>query len=96
MPSRAPRYLASALAAALFAGTLAMPAAAPAATAPEVKAAVARTCSANGTQTLYNFYSDATYTTIVGHAHLDCDGIYTVTSGYQTNYVRTKTFLCPV
>lgn len=90
------RSLASVLAGALFAGTLALPASAPAATAPEMKVPAARTCSSQTTQTLYNFYSNSTYTTIVGRAHLDCDGVYTVTEGYETPYVRTKTFECPI
>lgn len=67
-----------------------------AASAPAVPSVLtAGTCSAQATITIYTYYSNSSYTTIVGTAERDCDGVYTLTSGYTTIYVKTKTIACP-
>lgn len=85
------RHLAAGVTAALLAGSFTVPASAPAATAP----IPAATRCANPSHTIYSFYSSSTYATKVGQATLDCDGVYTIDYGYQTDYVREKTLACP-
>jgi hypothetical protein len=43
----------------------------------------------------YWYYSDAGMTTVVGHAERDCDGVYTLLSGYATSYSKTYYLFCP-
>jgi hypothetical protein len=38
----------------------------------------------------HTFYSNATYTQVVGYAFGYCDGDYIVWSGYETDYYRYK------
>jgi hypothetical protein len=86
--------LAAALATALLAGTAPAPAsAASVATAGSLPAA--RTCSALATATIYTYYSDMGYSTVVGYGELDCDGNFSMLSGYHTQWFRTKTAACP-
>lgn len=83
--------LAAALASALLAGTASV---ASAASVPAPVTSASR-CSENTTFTIYTYYSDGSYTTVVGWGELDCDGNFNMHSGYQTPWFRTKTGPCP-
>lgn len=42
------------------------------------------------------FYSDATYSVLVGRAYATCDGDYVITEGYATSYsIITYKTTCP-
>jgi hypothetical protein len=74
-----------ALAAALLAGSMSVPASAPATPAPRQQAAPLQ-CNPSSDRCfpVYAWYSDHTYSTVVGNGVGDCNGGIEVTSGYQT------------
>ncbi|HEX2076490.1 MAG TPA: DUF6289 family protein [Longimicrobium sp.] len=44
---------------------------------------------------IYEYYSDASKTTHVGQATRDCEGVYTLESGYATPYYDVHNLPCP-
>jgi hypothetical protein len=72
------------------AGLLAAPAPTTASTAaPNARAEAAFA------QTFYFYYSNSSYTTLVGHAIAGCGDPYTLVWGMVTEYVKTQVKPCP-